>query len=208
MKKTFIPIVILSTTCTHAATTLSFEFDTSANAINGNTTLADAHDTAIDGKTTATSFSLNDIVPGLTLTITPSQNDISYTTTGLGIDTGGTLDAVGDALTFSFNREVSLDFLDMGSFTGSGGVGEDSVSVSFSNSNPTINLVGGDFENNTSDTINFSSGNTLAANESFTISRVDGSFTIQGFDVTAVPEPSSVTLIGLGGLALLMRRRK
>ncbi|MCP5536026.1 MAG: PEP-CTERM sorting domain-containing protein [Akkermansiaceae bacterium] len=208
MKKTIIPIFFLSTTCTYAATVVSFVFDTSANSINGNEVLADAHKAAIDGQTTATAFSLNDIVSGLILTITPSQSDISYTNTGLGVTSGGTLADAGDALTFSFNKAVSLDFLDVGGFTGSGQAGEDAVSISYSNGNATINLVGGDFDNNTSDTIAFSSGNTLAANESFTISRTDGSFSIEGFNVTAVPEPTSSALFGLGGLALLLRRRK
>jgi len=47
--------------------------------------------------------------------------------------------------------------------------------------------------------------------DSFTFSGVSGSSgreTISGFTVVAVPEPSSVILLGLGGFALILRRRK
>ncbi|MFT5905510.1 MAG: hypothetical protein ACI9E1_001108 [Cryomorphaceae bacterium] len=210
MKKTILTIAAsASIVCTaSAAIAVVFEFDTSSNAINGNTVLADAHDTAIDGVTIATPFDLSSLCAGLILTVTPSQDDISYTTTGLGIDTGGTLSAVGDALTFSFNQAITLDFLDIGIFTGTGQVGEDSISLSYSNANPDVNLVGGQFDNNTSDIISFASGNALAAGESFTISRINGDFSLEGFSITVVPEPSSVALLGLGGLALVLRRRK
>ncbi|MEZ7957082.1 MAG: PEP-CTERM sorting domain-containing protein [Rubritalea sp.] len=35
-----------------------------------------------------------------------------------------------------------------------------------------------------------------------------GTTSIDNFSITAVPEPSSTALLGLGGLALIMRRRK
>ncbi len=83
------------------------------------------------------------------------------------------------------------------------------MTISFSNSNPSINLVGGDFDNNTSDTISFSSGTSLAANESFTISWVDGSFTTEAFSVTVIPEPNAYALIaGMLGLTWVMLRRR
>jgi hypothetical protein len=206
MKKTILTIAASATLVSgaSAATPVVFEFNTSSNAINGDLILADAHDDAIDGETTATVFSLESILSGLTITITPSQNDISYTGSGLGINTGGTLSASADALIFSFNRAITFDFLDVGSFTDGG---NDAVSLSYSNSNPTVSLASGEFDNNTSDTIDFTSDNALAANESFTISRDSGSFSIEGFNVTVVPEPSSTILLGLGGLALILRRR-
>ena len=42
------------------------------------------------------------------------------------------------------------------------------------------------------------------------IARILNSITIGGvtFDSVAVPEPSTTALLGLGGLALIMRRRK
>ena len=54
--------------------------------------------------------------------------------------------------------------------------------------------------------ISLSSGDTLvftnvSAGQSFEIDSLD-------LDVVVVPEPSSTALLGLGGLALLMRRRK
>lgn len=36
----------------------------------------------------------------------------------------------------------------------------------------------------------------------------DGAVAIDNVNITAIPEPSSIALIGLGGLALLLRRRK
>lgn len=43
-----------------------------------------------------------------------------------------------------------------------------------------------------------------------TLDPVTGDFNVTGFDVqiTAVPEPSSTALLGLGGLALILRRRR
>ncbi len=208
MKHLTLPLFILCVSNSYAASLISFEFDTSSNAINGDTSLADLHDTAIDGVITPTAFSLDSIVSGLLLTVTSSQSHISYTANGLGITSGGTLNTAGDALTFSFNQAITLDFLDMGDFTGNGLTSEDAVSIIYSNSNPTVTLIGGSFDNNTSDTITFSSGNALTANESFTINRVDGNFSLEGFNVTVVPEPSSTVLLGIGGLALILRRRK
>jgi len=205
----FLLVALINLTeSSYAAITVSFEFDTADNAINGNTALADSHDAAIDEAMINTPFSLDVIRPGLVISISPSQNDISYTVNGLGVGTNGTLSASGDALTFSFNQAISLDFLDVGDFTGTGATGEDALTLSYSNGNADVTLVGGDFDNNTSDFINFSSGNSLAANESFTISRVDGSFAIEGFTITVIPEPSSSFLLGFSVLPFLLRRRR
>ena len=42
----------------------------------------------------------------------------------------------------------------------------------------------------------------------FTITAGDGAISIDNFNMTAVPEPSSTALLGLGGLALALRRRR
>ncbi|HAV12736.1 MAG TPA: hypothetical protein DCX06_04460 [Opitutae bacterium] len=214
MKYQSIALFLISACLTHAGApvapatgTVSFEFD--ASTINGNGSLGTAFKNAVDGETTATLFDLSSVIAGLTLTITPSQSDISNTANGLGITSGGTLNTAGDALTFSFNKAITFDFLDMGDFTGEGLAGEDSVSLSYSNANPTISLVGGDFDNDTSDTITFTTGNALIANESFTISRVDGDFAIEGFNITVVPESSAYAMLtGLCALSLIIIRRR
>ena len=191
-----------------AATLISFDF-TSPDSINGDETLGSNFKTTMDGKTSATVFDLSALLEGLTLTVTPSQSDISITNTGLGIGSGGTLADAGDALTFSFNRDISFTFLDMGKFTGDGAPGDDSVTLSYSNSNPTITLVGGDFDNNSSNTITFTSGNSLLAGESFTLARNDGDFSIEGFNVSVVPEPQLYgALAGLLALGLTVIRRR
>lgn len=213
MKYLILPAFICSAVYAFASTLppatgiVSFDFD--ASTINGDAGLGSSFKTTVDGKTTATSFDLSSLIEGLTLTVTPSQSDISNTTNGLGITSGGTLNAAGDALTFSFNKAITLDFLDMGDFTGTGQASEDAVSIIYSNSNPTVTLVGGEFDNNTSDTITFSSGNALAANQPFTINRVDGDFAIEGFTASVVPEPNTYALLsGFCALGFVMLRRR
>lgn len=189
-----------------SAQSISFEFDGTDNAINGNTTLGDTFKSFVDGTTNPGAFNLSSIVSGLTLTVTASQGDISNTNNGLGIGSGGTLDSPGDALTFTFNRAITFDFLDMGDFGPSVG---DVVQLSYSNSNPTVTLGVGDFDNNTSDTITFSSANLVAANESFTLSYDGGAFSIEGFNVTVVPEPGIyAVLAGLCGMAFVMLKSR
>ncbi len=215
MKRSFIAIAIITISFSHAGAiapatgTVSFKFNTSEHAINGDTALADQHDSAIDEQTTATAFSLTSVIDGLSLTVTPSQSDISYTTDGLGIDTGGDLSASGDALIFSFNKAITFDFIDLGSFTGAGDPGDDEMTISFSNGNPTITLVEADFTDSIANTVSFTSGNTLAAGESFTISFVNGNgFTLEGFNITVVPEPATYAMLtGILALGYVITRR-
>ncbi|BDS08952.1 hypothetical protein NT6N_39920 [Oceaniferula spumae] len=64
--------------------------------------------------------------------------------------------------------------------------------------------------NNTGNTFSFSDGD-LAFTDSFTIQINDAAnnaFVVQGFEFAVVPEPSTSALVGLGGLALLLRRRR
>ncbi|WP_227021248.1 PEP-CTERM sorting domain-containing protein [Oceaniferula marina] len=51
-------------------------------------------------------------------------------------------------------------------------------------------------------------GFTADQNGEFVITLSGGNPTIQGLVLTAVPEPSSSALVGIGGLALILRRRK
>lgn len=194
----------------YSQVTIAFEFDTGSPSIGGSGALGSSFRSAVNGNNGPIVFDLGSLFTGLTLTITESQTNISNINAGLGLDTGGTFSAVGDSLEFSFNRPTTLDFLDMGSFTGTGLVGEDAVSISFSNSNPTINLVNGDFDNNGSDTISLTTNNFLSAGESFFVNYVDGDFSLEGFDATVIPEPSTYALIFGGmtlGVVLIWKRR-
>jgi hypothetical protein len=80
----------------------------------------------------------------------------------------------------------------------------------YSNTNPSITLSDEDFDDKISNTIVFSSDNSLAPNQLFTIRREDGDFAIEGFGVTIVPENNQYVL--LSSLFVLsfsiLRRRK
>ena len=97
----------------------------------------------------------------------------------------------------------------MGNFTGTGQPGEDIVSILYSNTNPTITLSDEDFDNKTSNTINFSSDNEVSPLHSFTIRHVDGNFAIEGFGVTVVPENNQYVLLSsLYVLSFTIYRRR
>lgn len=199
----------LSAIATTSPTPVEMVFNFTNSTINGNNTLGTNFRNDVDGQTAAI-IHLNTIVAGLTLTVTASQSDISNTANGLGITSGGTLNTFGDALQFSFNQMITLDSLKMGDFTGTGQLGEDIVSILYSNTNPSITLSDEDFDDKISNTIVFSSDNSLAPNQLFTIRREDGDFAIEGFGVTIVPENNQYVL--LSSLFVLsfsiLRRRK
>ena len=199
----------LSAIATTSPTPFEIVFNFTNSTINGNNTLGTNFRNDVDGQTAAI-IHLNTIVAGLTLTVTASQSDISNTANGLGITSGGTLNTFGDALQFSFNQMITLDSLKMGDFTGTGQLGEDIVSILYSNTNPSITLSDEDFDDKISNTIVFSSDNSLAPNQLFTIRREDGDFAIEGFGVTIVPENNQYVL--LSSLFVLsfsiLRRRK
>ena len=199
----------LSAIATTSPTPVEIDFNFTNSTINGNNTLGTTFKNEVDGQTAAI-IQLNTIVAGLTLTVTASQSDISNTANGLGITSGGTLNTFGDALQFSFNQMITLDSLKMGDFTGTGQPGEDIVSILYSNTNPSITLSDEDFDDKISNTIVFSSDNSLAPNQLFTIRHDDGDFAIEGFGVTIVPENNQYVL--LSSLFVLsfsiLRRRK
>ncbi|MDB2506208.1 hypothetical protein N9X20_01535 [Opitutales bacterium] len=211
--RTITSFLLITATLSAIATTspapVEIVFNFTNSTINGNNTLGTNFRNDVDGQTAAI-IHLNTIVAGLTLTVTASQSDISNTANGLGITSGGTLNTFGDALQFSFNQMITLDSLKMGDFTGTGQLGEDIVSILYSNTNPSITLSDEDFDDKISNTIVFSSDNSLAPNQLFTIRREDGDFAIEGFGVTIVPENNQYVL--LSSLFVLsfsiLRRRK
>ncbi|NWK55675.1 PEP-CTERM sorting domain-containing protein [Verrucomicrobiaceae bacterium N1E253] len=67
--------------------------------------------------------------------------------------------------------------------------------------------------NGVTDTLTFTTGDTVTGNVAVRVARTNTEGRWAGFDyvtldAAAVPEPSSATLLGLGGLALILRRRK
>ena len=131
-------------------------------------------------------------------------------------DTAGQIDS-GEVLTFTLNFApdvtvslVEIDFGGIGNNTDTGTVSiAGGSSINFYDGVDTTGqpytFTGFDILAFTTP-ISLSSGDTLV----FTNVSVDESFEIDSLDldVVVVPEPSSTALLGLGGLALLMRRRK
>ena len=147
-------------------------------------------------------------IPGLSITVHSigPDGDLNSTATSLGINAAGTDDTdafdsiLGDVATFSFNQAVSITQLDFTTFT----AGE-----VFDFAGAIIN--NGDLSNGTTDVYDFTVPLDIAANTQFSIQATSGTIGIEAMTLTAVaavPEPSSIALLGLGGLATLLRRRR
>jgi|TARA_B110000879_G_scaffold51302_1_gene72775 hypothetical protein len=160
----------------------------------------------LDGISTAT---LSISVPEISGLFTSVHNvtggggaSLNSTATSLGInsdvdtDTDAFEATFSQSATFSFSQSVSITQLDLTNFT-SGEV--------FQFGSTTINNE--DLSNGTLDTYDFSTPLILAADEQFTMSATAGIIGIEALTLTVVPEPSSTALLGLGGLALILRRR-
>lgn len=159
-------------------------------------------DTTLDFGLPSGSFTLD----GITVTLTANDGIVNATATGLGIndsglgdDTNG-LDTVNvdEALTFTFNVDVTLNSI---SYANAGV--NDSLALSF-NGIAGPPLLPGTFGEVVYDTV-------LLAGEELVITATgpdNNGVSITQFTVTAIPEPSSVALIGLAGIAAIFRRRK
>ena len=139
----------------------------------------------------------------LTLTATASSGVFnSSLTAGFGInatpsgdnttefDTASTAGA--ESMTFSFNMAVTLNTIDLNSFS-AGDTGF------FTYSGGTIPIA--------TDPFPFIQTITIAANEQVTFGVTSGSFALQSITVTAVPEPSTYAMIGLGAALLVGMQR-
>lgn len=147
-------------------------------------------------------------VAGLTLTVhaitgNGTGSELSATGESLGIDAGAEGDdrvafdaSFNEAVTFSFNQAVSISQLDFSDFDNGDVFEFGSTVITFA-----------DLTATNSDLYDYSSPLLLAANEQFTIRATSGTVGIETMDLTVVPEPSSTALLGLGGLALILRRR-
>lgn len=161
-------------------------------------------DGSLDFGTSSGSYTLSDI------TVTLSANDgiVNATSSGLGINdsaTGDDTDGIDtiniiESLTMSFNVDVVFNNLVLNAIGTN-----DGLSVSFNSGPPTLITTSSTTVFNTSlmagDTVTFTAfePNLGASNNGVRIT---------SFEVTAIPEPFSAVLLGLGGVALLFQRRR
>lgn len=143
--------------------------------------------------------------PTLEITATALSNDLNVLSTGLADGSSG-FDAAGEGTSFVFNFDVTIDFLDWGSFTSAG-----NDSVTLSSGSTTI----GTFQDGTvTGSTDFSNTNPatmsidVAGGDAFEIGWDGGSYQLENMGVTVVPEPSAYALLaGMLGLGYVMLRR-
>ena len=156
-------------------------------------------------------------IPGLSITViqvidgnaASDNEDLNATTTSLGINdslTGDDTDAFdsdrGESATFQFNQDVTIHFIDFANFAS----GEE---FSFAG----LVIGNDDLTNGTSDTIDLDtepgfSPIAIAANTDFSVFATSGNIGLQAISISAIPEPSSVALLGGIGLLGFVRRRR
>jgi hypothetical protein len=108
-----------------------------------------------------------------------------------------------ESMSFSFDVAGLFNSIEFDRFTGAGAPGDDAGFLSFSGG-PTINFDNTDLSSNvlTVD-VAFTPGQTI------TLGFADGNgFGLENFDISPVPEPSSMALIGSGALMICYFRRR
>lgn len=166
-------------------------------------------DGVFDGNTLAQD-TLIDLDSGFStlMTVASTGGNLNSNATGLGIGDAN-VDGLTEIITFSFDKDVDLNFFDFG------GVGSDaSDGANFKlGSNPAIDLYTGvSGFNGTSDVYTPASPVRLTSGQTIVVkgSSATSIFDLDGFSVTVIPEPSSVMLMGLVGVAAIsvLRKRK
>jgi len=132
---------------------------------------------------------------------------LNATQNSFGINSGLTGDAseitdrfessFGESVTLSFNRAVSITQLDLVHFDSGEAFDFAGVSISYAGLTSSV-----------TDVYDFSTPLLLGANQQFTMSATSGSIGIEAMNITAVPEPSSFALLGLGVLSFTGFRRR
>ena len=161
----------------------------------------------LDGmSTTPTTISVPEI-SGLEMTVTAILGtdtgiDLNSTSKSLGINSDNDSDtdafeaAFEQGFTFHFNKDVSISQLDFTTFSS----GE---TISFAG----ITIVNGDLSNGTTDVYDFSTPLKVDANTDITLQATAGTIGIEAMTLSVIPEPATMSLIGLAGLLTLVSRR-
>jgi hypothetical protein len=206
-------------------------FDTGSNASAGLESLAEVGDTSVLQGSLAASVDAITIANGgpflpgssntMDLTINDANTNLSFAAMILPsndwfIGNNASLDisslvgaANGTSLSFDFGRvyDAGTELEDFAFSPGNGIIGIDTMSTpggGTSTSNP-IALVGG--ADPFGAFLNASPGTFDSTVYDFNSAGV-GNTTLGRVSITVVPEPSALTLLGFGGLALILRRRK
>lgn len=172
---------------------------TSGFSATGGTLTATANDFDIFGDTNSYDLVMTIVITGNGISV-PSNgivqlglgDSVSYATPTLTIYEAGTLNVASNVTVDAFNgffdaRTSIFGVSDTGSITNSGATLNQSLVSGLNTYGPTSDVT---FTN-------------TPGGDAININSISG-----GFTVTAVPEPSSTALLGLGGLALILRRRK
>ncbi len=141
----------------------------------------------------------------LTITASALVDDLNVTGSGLQDGSSG-YNAAGEGTSFVFNRDVIITALDWGSFTSDTVILRNGATNlgTFTTGSP---ISGGiDF----SDTDPAVMSITVAQGDAFVIENDSGTFYLESMNITAIPEPSSIMLMGLVGIVAVsvLRKRK
>lgn len=153
-------------------------------------------------------FAVPGISPSLNFTITAiggngAGRDVNSTATSLGVNSDGADDTdafdatLGESITFRFDVDVDVTQLDFTTF-------ENGETFEFAGQT----IANGDLSNGTTDVYDFSTPLRLDAGVEYTMQATAGTIGIEGFNITAVPEPSGFAFIGLLATGLLRTRRR
>lgn len=135
---------------------------------------------------------------------TDTGAELNSTSTSLGINSDNDTDtdqfeaALEQGFTFQFTKDVSISQLDFVTFDSGETVSFDGFTIGYD-----------DLTNKTTDIYEFSSPLEISADTDITLQATAGIIGIEAITLTVVPEPATLSMIGLGGmLALLVRRTR
>ena len=145
---------------------------------------------------------------GLTATLIPNDGSLNQTSSAFGINAAATGDdtdeidngsGISEFITITFSQPVLFTQLVLSSFPSS------HLADLTVQGYATQTLVG---QSSATDIYDFTSNHDVPLGNSVVVEQNSGSvFSLDAFTVSTIPEPSSLLLLSLGGLALIRRRR-